>query len=121
MHPSPSSAGSPCCVCLWTVRLHSPEAAAGSRARRCHLLAIHTGPLWHGVPPSLQELQGLNRHAEGALRRVEAAGGDPVAYAPAVEAALGAYESASQQARRAVAAGAISTPTLLQHSGKYTA
>ena len=50
-----------------------------------------------------QELQGLNRHAEGALRRVEGAGGDPAAYAAAVEAALGAYEGASQQVRPAPA------------------
>jgi hypothetical protein len=31
------------------------------------------------------------------MRRVEAASSDPAAYAPAVEAALTAYESASQQ------------------------
>lgn len=68
-------------------------------------------PLVQGVLASFQELQGLNRHAEGAMRRVEAAGGDPVAYAPAVEAALGAYESASQQVRPAPAAAACPTLT----------
>ena len=45
----------------------------------------------------MQELQGLNRHAEGALQRVEATGSDPAAYFSAVEQAVGAYETASQQ------------------------
>lgn len=49
------------------------------------------------LPAALQELQGFNRHAEGALRRVEAANGDPAAYFSAVEQAVDAYEGASQQ------------------------
>jgi hypothetical protein len=92
-------------VLSWAQELQGLNRHAGAACLPCLLT------LFHGVPPSLQELQGLNRHAEAAMRRVEAAGGDPAAYAPAVEAALGAYESASQQVPPAPAAAAC--PTLM--------
>ena len=40
---------------------------------------------------------GLTRYAEAEQRKVEDASGDPAAYFPALEQALGAYEAASLQ------------------------